>query len=106
MKEFNILAYRNPDEYNLNFQLAQAWFNHAMKIRSGNESLSLGFKKIENNINEFNKNYPNADLVEINILIEHALSALKKNLDINLTLINFLMSMQSLLKGKKIKKVI
>ena len=106
LKEFNILAYRNPDEYNLNFQLAQAWFNHAMKIRSGNESLSLGFKKIENNINEFNKNYPNADLVEINILIEHALSALKKNLDINLTLINFLMSMQSLLKGKKIKKVI
>ena len=106
LKEFIMLAYRNPDEYNLNFQLAQAWFNHAMKIRSGYESQSLGFKKIENKIKEFNKNYPNADLFEINNLIEHTLGALKLNLDINLTLINFLMSMQTLLKGKKIKKAI
>ena len=106
LKEFSMLAYRNPDEYNLNFQLAQAWFNHAMKIRSGYESQSLGFKKIENKIKEFNKNYPNADLFEINNLIEHTLGALKLNLDINLTLINFLMSKQTLLKGKKIKKAI
>ena len=106
IKEFSMLAYRNPDEYNLNFQLAQAWFNHAMKIRSGYESQSLGFKKIENKIKEFNKNYPNANLFEINNLIEHTLGALKLNLDINLTLINFLMSMQTLLKGKKIKKAI
>ena len=106
LKEFSMLAYRNPDEYNLNFQLAQAWFNHAMKIRSGYESQSLGFKKIENKIKEFNKNYPNANLFEINNLIEHTLGALKLNLDINLTLINFLMSMQTLLKGKKIKKAI
>ena len=106
LKEFSMLAYRNPDEYNLNFQLAQAWFNHAMKIRSGYESQSLGFKKIENKIKEFNKNYPNADLFKINNLIEHTLGALKLNLDINLTLINFLMSMQTLLKGKKIKKAI
>ena len=101
-----MLAYRNPDEYNLNFQLAQAWFNHAMKIRSGYESPSLELERIENKIKEFNKDYPNADLVEINRLIEHTLSALKLNLDINLTLINFLMSMQTLLKGKKIKKAI
>ena len=106
LKEFSMLAYRNPDEYNLNFQLTQAWFNHAMKIRSGYESQSLGFKKIENKIKEFNKNYPNVDLFEINNLIEHTLGALKLNLDINLTLINFLMSMQTLLKGKKIKKAI
>ena len=90
----------------MNFQLAQAWFNHAMKIRSGYESHSLELERIENKIKEFNKNYPNADLVEINRLIEHTLSALNINLDINLTLINFLMSMQTLLKGKKIKKVI
>ena len=101
-----MLGYRNPDEYYLNFQLAQAWFNHAMKIRSGYESRSLELEKIENKIKEFNKNYPNADLVEINRLIEHTLSALKLNLDINLTLINFLMSMQTLLKGKKIKRAI
>ena len=77
-----------------------------MKIRSGYESPSLELERIENKIKEFNKNYPNADLVEINRLIEHTLGALKLNLDINLTLINFLMSMQTLLKGKKIKKVI
>ena len=77
-----------------------------MKIRSGYESRSLELERIETKIKEFNKNYPNADLVEINKLIEHTLSALKLNLDINLTLINFLMSMQTLLKGKKIKKVI
>ena len=106
LKEFSMLAYRNPDEYYLNFQLAQAWFNHALKIRSGYESRSLKLEKIENKIKKFNKNYPNADLVGINRLIEHTLSALKFNLDINLTLINFLMSMQTLLKGKKIKKVI
>ena len=106
LKEFSMLAYRNPDEYYLNFQLAQAWFNHALKIRSGYESRSLELERIENKIKKFNKNYPNADLVEINRLIEHTLSALKLNLDINLTLINFLMSMQTLLKGKKIKKVI
>ena len=90
----------------MNFQLAQAWFNHAIEIRSGYEPRRLGFKKIENKIKEFNNNYPNADLVEINRLIEHTLGALKLNLDINLTLINFLMSMQTLLKGKKIKKAI
>ena len=101
-----MLAYRSPDEYSMNFQLAQAWFNHAMKIRSGFEPQRLGLKKIENNIKKFNKTYPNADLVEINNLIEHTLGALKLNLDINLTLINFLMSIQTLLKGKKIKKVI
>ena len=39
---------------------------------------------------------------QINNLNEHTLGALKLNLDINFTLINFLMSMQTLLKGKKI----
>ena len=106
LKEFSMLAYRNPDEYYLNFQLAQAWFNYALKIRSGYESRSLELERIENKIKKFNKNYPNSDLVGINRLIEHTLSALKLNLDINLTLINFLMSMQTLLKGKKIKKAI
>ena len=66
----------------------------------------MELEKIVNKIKEFNNNYPNADLVEINKLIEYTLSALKLNLDINLTLINFLMSMQTLLKGKKIKKAI
>ena len=77
-----------------------------MKIRSGYEPQSLELERIENKIKKFNKNYPNADLVGINRLIEHTLSALKLNLDINLTLINFLMSMQTLLKGKKIKRAI
>ena len=45
-----MLAYRSPDEYYLNFQLAQAWFNHAMKIRSGYESRSLELERVENKI--------------------------------------------------------
>jgi len=60
----------------------------------------------EKKIKEFNSRYPNANFSEINIEIEKVIISLSQNLNINLMLVNFLISIQTLLKGKELREVV
>ena len=104
--DFSILAYRKPDEFYLNFYLIQIWFYYAYRIRNGVSLASSAMGVFEKKIKEFNSRYPNANFSEINIEIEKVIISLSQNLNINLMLVNFLISIQTLLKGKELREVV
>ena len=52
---------------------------------------------------EFTNVFPNANFFEINILLEEAIVALSQNLYMPLFILDMMISIQTLLKGKKPK---
>ena len=62
--------------------------------------------KLEGSLCKFNERYPNANLVEINRLLEDSVESLSKNFYTPLTLTNLVISVQTLLRGKELQPVL
>jgi hypothetical protein len=65
-----------------------------------------GVESIEQSLCKFNEKYPNANLIEINKLLEDSIESLSRNFYTPLTLTNLLISIQTLLKGKQLEPVL
>jgi len=101
----SMLAFRDPKQFKFKILLLQLWFNNAYKIRISDSSIE-GFERLEGSLCEFNEKYPNANLVEINRLLEDLVESLSKNFYTPLTLTNLLISVQTLLRGKELQPVL
>ena len=76
--------------------------NLALRFKYSRKDLPLfdsEFKSFE----EFTNKFPNANFFEINILLEEAIVALSRNLYMPLFILDMMISIQTLLKGKKPK---
>jgi len=98
---YSLLATRKPEEFKFKIYLLQLWFNIAYSHRVQNNS-SLNFQFLLESIIEFNRAYPNANLFEINKVLEETTESLSRNYYTPLTLTNLLISIQRLLKGKEL----
>ncbi len=94
-----MLATRKPDEFKFRLYLLQLWFHHAYEMRSGTALNSL-VNGMAPSLEKFNETYPNANLAEINKILENTVESLVSNHYTPLTLTNLLISVQELLKGK------
>ena len=100
-----MLAFRDPNQFKFKFFLLQLWFNHAYRIRISGSPIK-GFERLEKSLCEFNDKYPNANLCEINRLLEDSVESLSRNFYTPLTLTNLLISVQTLLRGKVLQPVL
>jgi len=105
INSLSMLAFRNPSKYKFKIYLLQLWFHHAYRIRMGGSSIN-GIESIEKSLCKFNERYPNANLIEINKLLEDSIESLSRNFYTPLTLTNLLISIQTLLKGKQLEPVL
>tara|TARA_B100000929_G_scaffold77892_1_gene60783 strand:- start:2481 stop:3626 length:1146 start_codon:yes stop_codon:yes gene_type:complete len=105
INSLSMLAFRNPSQYKFKIYLLQLWFHHAYRIRMGGSSIN-GVESIEQSLCKFNEKYPNANLIEINKLLEDSIESLSRNFYTPLTLTNLLISIQTLLKGKQLEPVL
>ncbi len=76
--------------------------NLALKFKHGRKDLPLLYSEFDS-FEEFTTKFPNANFFEINILLEEAIVALRRNLYMPLYILNMMISIQTLLKGKKPK---
>ena len=97
---FSMMAHRTPDEFKFKIYMLQLWFRFAYSNRIENSNDSK-FEFLREPLAAFNSGFPNADLVGINQILEETLQSLIRNYYTPLTLTNFLISMQRLLKGKE-----
>ena len=101
----SMLAFRDPNQFRFKIFLLQLWFNNAYKIRISDSPIQ-GFERLEGSLCKFNERYPNANLVEINRLLEDSVESLSKNFYTPLTLTNLVISVQTLLRGKELQPVL
>ena len=76
--------------------------NLALKLKYSRKDLPLLDSEFDS-FEEFTNIFPNANFFEINILLEEAIVALSRNLYKPLFIIDMMISIQTLLKGKKPK---
>ena len=101
----SMLAFRDPNQFRFKIFLLQLWFNNAYKIRISDSPIQ-GFERLEGSLCKFNERYPNANLVEINRLLEDSVESLSKNFYTPLTLTNLVISVQTLLRGKELQPIL
>ncbi len=94
-----MLAARKPEEFKFRIYLLQLWFHQAYDLRTGETTNGI-LPGMTNSLQKFNDAYPHADLAGINKILEETAESLVRNLYTPLTLINLLISVQELLKGK------
>ena len=94
-----MLAARKPEDFKFRVYLLQLWFHQAFTLRTGEVSNEV-FPEIKASLQKFNDTYPVANLAGINKSLEDTIESLTRNLYTPLTLINLLISVQELLKGK------
>ena len=84
-------------QFQYNIFLLQIWFQsvHRLRIGVGDE---LHRPEVLNFMQQFNRNYPKADLHKIDILLEDAIEAIGRNLYMSLILTNLLITIQKNLK--------
>ena len=102
INDFSMLAFRKPDEFIFKINLIQMWMNLALKFKYSRKDLPLLDSEFDS-FEEFTNIFPNANFFEINILLEEAIVALSRNLYMPLFIIDMMISIQTLLKGKKPK---
>ena len=78
------------------------WMNLALKFKYSRKDLPLLDSEFDS-FEEFTNIFPNANFFEINILLEEAIFALSRNLYMPLFILDMMISIQTLLKGKKPK---
>lgn len=100
IENFSMMANRKPEEFKFKIYMLQLWFNFAYSNRLGNTDSSK-FVLLVESLTAFNSAFPNADLAGINQILEETIESLIRNYYTPLTLINLLISMQRLLKGKE-----
>ena len=76
--------------------------NLALKFKYSRKDLPLLDSEFDS-FEEFTNIFPNANFFEINILLEEAIVALSRNLYMPLFILDMMISIQTLLKGKKPK---
>ena len=76
--------------------------NLALKFKYSRKDLPLLDNEFDS-FEEFTNIFPNANFFEINILLEEAIVALSRNLYMPLFILDMMISIQTLLKGKKPK---
>ncbi len=92
------LVRSDQSEFKFRLFLLQTWFQQSYRIRCELNSplLQNGFADA---LNLFTNSYPNANLKEINLVIEDTISSVNRNFYIPLTLTNMLISIQKYLNG-------
>jgi len=105
INNFSMLAFRNPDEFLFKINLIQMWMNLASRFKYDRKNLDFLNDKFDS-FEQFTNKYPNANFFEINSLLEEAMTALTRNLYIPLFILDMMISIQTLLKGKKPKIMI
>jgi DNA polymerase-3 subunit delta' len=85
------LARTDPSKFKFNMFLLQIWFRSVFHLK---HEVKDGLHKtiLINKMKKFTEEYPNANLNQINILIEDSLEAVGKNLYMSLTLTNLLIN--------------
>lgn len=91
------LIRKDISQFQHNIYLLQLWFKSVYRLRIG-VSDELHRPELMDFMQQFNKNYPNADLHKIDILLENAIEAIGKNLYMSLILTNLLINIQKNLK--------
>ena len=76
--------------------------NLSLKFKYSRKDLPLLDSEFDS-FEEFTNIFPNANFFEINILLEEAIVALSRNLYMPLFILDMMISIQTLLKGKKPK---
>ncbi|MGY8751291.1 MAG: DNA polymerase III subunit [Fidelibacterota bacterium] len=98
---FSMMAHRRPEDFKFKIYILQLWFHLAYSNRLGISDYSK-FEFLLEPLVAFNSDFPNADLAGINQILEDIIQSLIRNYYTPLTLTNFLISMQRLLKGKEL----
>ena len=105
INSFSMLAFRNQKEFVFRINLAQMWINLASREKNG-ESLFTDNPALLKAFKMFNDQYPRINFYGVNQLFEEAIQAISRNLYMPLVMINLLISLQTLLKGKEPEVVI
>ena len=87
----------NMSQFQNNIFLLQIWFQSVYRLRIG-VSDELHRPELLNFMQQFNRNYPNADLHKIDILLEDVIEAVGRNLYMSLIFTNLLITIQKNLK--------
>ena len=88
---------KDISQFQNNIFLLQLWFKSVYRLRIG-ASDELHRPELMDFMQQFNQKYPNADLRQIDILLEDALEAIGRNLYMSLILTNLLIDIQKYLK--------
>jgi len=88
---------KDISQFQHNIFLIQLWFKSVYRLRIGVDD-ELHRPELIDFMQKFNQKYPNADLHEIDILIEDVLEAIGRNLYMSLILTNLLIDIQKNLK--------
>ena len=99
------MAFRSPQEFIFRINLIQMWINIAYKYKCG-EQLPMLISDFSDSFYDFNNKFPKANYFEINALLEGSIDALSQNLYMPLFMLNMMITIQTLLKGKEPKVVV
>ena len=105
INDFSMMAFRSPQEFIFRINLIQMWINIAYKFKSG-EELPMLISDFSDSFNQFNNQFPKANYFEINALLEESIEALSRNLYMPLFMLNMMITIQTLLKGKEPKIIV
>ena len=92
------LVRSDQSEFKFQLFLLQTWFQQSYRIRTELNS-PLAQNGFADSLNSFSNSYPNADLKEINAIIEETINSVNKNFYMPLTLTNMLISIRKHLSG-------
>lgn len=92
------LVRSDQSEFKFQLFLLQTWFQQSYRIRTELNS-PLAQNGFADSLNSFSNSYPNADLKEINAIIEETINSVNRNFYMPLTLTNMLISIRKHLSG-------
>jgi len=90
------LATSDPEEFWFHIYLLQLWLKEAFTLKQGLTN-HLHLAPLQPELKQFNKTYPQADLHQMNLILEELLESLAKKLYLPLTLTTVLIDLQALL---------
>jgi len=93
VNENSQLARTDLQQFQLNFFLLQIWFKSAHLQRIGTSD-SFQSAELHHLLDDFNQQFPKADLQKMDILLEDTMDAIGKNLHMPLILTDLLIKIQ------------
>jgi DNA polymerase-3 subunit delta' len=88
------LATSDPEEFRFHIYLLQLWLKEAFALKKGLVA-QLHLSTLQQDLEQFNKTFPQADLHRMNLILEELLESLAKKLYLPLTLTTVLIDLQS-----------
>lgn len=92
-QEYGRMAFQKPEEIKFQFQMATLWLHGAYHLRNGVD-LPIHGSDLKNNMDTFNKNFPNCDCQGIVLLLDGVIESMAMNFHMPLILINLLLDIQ------------